>query len=104
MPGFLLHQNATVKCSHGGTATPIVPHPNVRVSGMPVTTLPRQWAVAGCGGPSPPGICVTAQFSTAATKVKVNLEPVLLVDSQSLTAAGGVPLLITSTQTKVAAT
>ena len=27
MPGFLLHQGATVTCSHGGQAMPTVPNP-----------------------------------------------------------------------------
>ena len=27
MPGFLLHQGATVLCAHAGQATPTVPNP-----------------------------------------------------------------------------
>jgi hypothetical protein len=103
MPSFLLHMNATVQCSHGGMATPTSPNQKVLVSGMPITTMPRQYTVAGCpfatpGGPLP---CVTAQWTSSAMKVFAGGEPVLLLDSQAITAPNGVPLLITSTQTKV---
>ncbi len=103
MPGFLLHLNATVQCSHGGMATPTSPNPKVFVGGMPVTTMPRQYVVAACpfnvsGSPVP---CVTAQWTTSAMKVLAGGEPVLLLDSQAITTPNGVPLLITSTQTKV---
>lgn len=103
MPGFLLHLNATVQCSHGGIATPTAPNPKVLVSGMPITTMPRQYVIAGC--PFNVGVtlvpCVTAQWITSATKVLAGGEPVLLLDSQAITAPNGVPLLITSTQQKV---
>ena len=103
MPGFLLHAGATVQCSHGGMATPTSPNPKVLVGGMPITTMPKPYVIAGC--PFNVGVtlvpCVTAQWTTSAMKVFAGGEPVLLLDSQAITAPNGVPLLITSTQTKV---
>jgi hypothetical protein len=103
MPGFVLHANATVQCSHGGMATPMTPNPKVMVSGMPITTMPKQYAVAACpftNGVTPQP-CVTGQWTSSAMKVFAGGEPVLLLDSQAITTPNGVPLLITSTQSKV---
>ena len=71
MPGFLLHQGAVVLCMHGGQAQPTVPSPRVKVSGQPITTQPAPYTVAGCPFPPPSGgPCVTAQWVTAATRVR----------------------------------
>lgn len=104
MPGFLLHQGAVVTCAHGGTAIPTSSTPNVLVVGQPITVLPIPWQVAGCALPPPPtgnGPCVTASFLTAALRVTSYGNPVLLMDSQSICAPSGTPLLILSTQTRV---
>jgi hypothetical protein len=103
MPGFLLHLNATVQCSHAGTATPTSPNPKVLVGGMPITTMPRQYVIAGCPftNGTTPQPCLTAQWTTSAMKVLAGGEPVQLLDSQAITAPNGVPLVITSTQMKV---
>lgn len=104
MPGFLLHLSATVLCSHGGQATPTAPNPRVLVSGQPVVTIASPYVVAGCAMPPPPagnGPCVTAQFTTAATRVLVGGTPVLLLDSQAICVPTGTPLLPPVTQTRV---
>lgn len=104
MPGFLLHQGATVLCMHAGQAQPTAPNPRVLVNGLPIVTLPTPYVVAGCTLPPPPaanGPCVTAQFVTAAVRVTSNGQPVLLIDSQALCAPTGTPLLITVTQARV---
>jgi hypothetical protein len=104
MPGFLLHQGATVLCTHAGQAQPTVVNPRVRVNGMPIVTFPTPYVVAGCTLPPPPaanGPCVTAQFTSSATKVISNGQPVLLVDSQAICAPTGTPLLMKLTQTRV---
>jgi hypothetical protein len=104
MPGFLLHVGAQVTCSHGGQAQPTVPVPRVLVSAQPVTALAGPYVVAGCALPPPPvanGPCLTAQFVTSATRVFANGVPVLLLDSQSLCAPSGAPLMIVQTQTRV---
>lgn len=106
MTGFLLHLNATVQCSHMGTATPTSPIPNVLVSGMPITTMPPPYVIAGCpftNGVTPQP-CVTAQWTSAATKVMSGGQPVLLMDSQAITTPNAVPLVVMSTQQKVLGT
>ena len=105
MPGFILHQNAAVTCSHTGKATPSATIPNVKVATQPITVQPIPWIVApGCTLPPPPaanGPCVTAAFITASLLIKSYEMPVLLFDSKSLCAPSGTPLLITATQTLV---
>jgi hypothetical protein len=103
MPGFLLHAGATVLCSHGGQAQPTSPDPRVFVSGQPIVLQPIPHAVIGCpfnvaGSPVP---CVTAQWTTGATRVMSNGMPVLLIDSQATCIPNGTPVLITVTQTRV---
>jgi hypothetical protein len=104
MPGFLLHQGATVLCSHAGQAQPTTPNPRVLVNGLPTVLLPTPYVIAGCTLPPPPaanGPCVTAQFVTAATRLTSNGQPMLLLDSQAICAPTGTPLLIVVTQTRV---
>jgi hypothetical protein len=107
MPGPILHLGATVLCSHAGQATPTVPNPRVLVSGQPIATLPAPWLVAGCVLPPPPaanGPCVTAQFITSAVRVLAMAQPVLLMDSQSICAPTGTPLIPVVVQPRVLAT
>ena len=106
MPGFILHVDATVICSHGGQATPTAPFPRVLVSGQPVTTLPAPYVVAGCALPPPPaanGPCVTAQWVVGATRVLAGGQPVLVQSSQAICAPTGTPVQILVTQTRVTA-
>lgn len=103
MPGYLLHVGATVMCTHGGQAQATVPNPRVRVSGQPIVTQPNPHSVAGCpfnvsGGPSP---CVTAQWITAATRVRAGGASVLLQDSQATCTPNGTPVNIIATQMRV---
>ena len=103
MPGFLLHQGATVLCAHGGQAQPVTPNPRVRVSSQLVVTQTPPYVVAGCvfnlaGVPSP---CVTAQWMSAATRVRAGGLPVLLQDSQAICAPNGTPVNIIVTQIRV---
>jgi hypothetical protein len=104
MPGFLLHQNAVITCSHLGKATPAAFVPNVLVMGQPIIVKTAQWAVVGCTFPPPPvanGPCVTAFFVTSALRVTSYGMPVLLQDSMSICAPTGTPLIISATQTRV---
>ena len=92
-------------CAHGGQAQPTAPNPRVLVSGQAITMMTAPYVVAGCafnvsGAPSP---CVTATWTTAATRVTSNGQPVLLLDSQAICAPNGTPLLIVTTQTRVTA-
>jgi len=106
MPGFLLHLGATVMCAHSGQSQPSAPNPRVKVGGQPVVTQTTLYTVAGCpfnisGAPSP---CVTAQWVTAATRVRVGGVPVLLQDSQAICTPNGTPLNIITTQVRVRGT
>jgi len=103
MPGYLLHQGATVLCAHAGQAQPTSPNPRVKVDGQPMVTQAAPHTVAGCafnvsGAPSP---CVTATWTTAATRVRAGGQPVLLQDSQAICAPNGTPLNIAMTQVRV---
>lgn len=103
MPGFMLHQGATVQCIHGGQATPTSPNARVLVNNMPITTMPRPYLVAGCPVVPPPiPPCVTAQWITSALRVTAQGEPVLLFDSQAIT-NNGAPLAVISIQQRVTA-
>jgi hypothetical protein len=104
MPGFLLHQGAQLTCLHGGQATPTAVNPRVKVNGMPITTMLPLYAVAGCPLPPAGPSCVTAQWVTAALRVKAAGDAVLLLDSQAVTTPNGVPLVVLSTQTRVQGT
>jgi hypothetical protein len=102
MPGYLLHVGATVLCAHAGQAQPTSPFPRVMVGGQPVVTQAAPYAVAGCTFvPPAAGPCVTAQWVTAAMRVKAGGLPVLLQDSQSICAPTGTPLPVVMTQFRV---
>jgi hypothetical protein len=104
MPGYLLHMGATVMCAHGGQANPVVTNPRVKVGGQPIVDQTAVYTIAGCTFPPPPagnGPCVSANFITAATRVKANGIPVLLQDGQAICTPTGTPLMITVTQVRV---
>jgi hypothetical protein len=103
MPGYLLHVNATVLCMHAGQAQATVPNPRVKVSGQPTVQQPNPWMIAGCpfttgSNPMP---CVTAQWITAATRVRSGGMPLLLQDSQAVCAPNGTGVNIVATQVRV---
>jgi hypothetical protein len=103
--GQALDSGATVMCMHGGTATPTMPDPRVKVGGSPVTTQSAPWTVAGCPftpGPSPVP-CVTASFVTASLRVKAGGVPILLSDSQAVCAPNGTGVNVVVTQMRVKA-
>jgi hypothetical protein len=105
MPGYLLHVGATVLCMHGGQAQGTVPNVRVKVSGQATMQQPNPWTIAGCpfnvsGSPVP---CVTAQWITAATRVKSGSMPLLLQDSQAVCAPNGTGVNIIVTQLHVKA-
>ena len=104
MPGTLLHVGATINCAHQGQAQPTSPNPRVKVMGQSVVTQVCPYAIAGCTNPPPPnnvGPCVTAQWVSAATRVKVMGQPVLLQDSKAICIPTGTPLTVAVTQLRV---
>ncbi|MDC8757005.1 hypothetical protein [Janthinobacterium fluminis] len=107
MAGFLLHVGATVLCAHGGQAQATAPNPRVRVGGQPIVTQAAPHVVAGCALPPPTagnGPCVSAQWLSAATRVRAGGVPVLLQDSQATCVPTGTPLNIVVTQLRVKGT
>lgn len=105
MPGYLLDVSSTLVCAHAGQAKPTAPNPRVKLGGQPIVTQTTSYAVAGCGltgSPNPP--CATAQWVSAAARVKSLGQPVLLQDSRSLCAPTGTPLNIVVTQLRVKGT
>lgn len=105
MPGPLLHVGAVVTCAHGGMAQPTAPNPRVLVSGQPIVTQPPPYTIAGCPfvSGSNPLPCVTASWVSASVSVLSNGQPVLLMDSQAITAPNGVPLIVSTVQPRVIA-
>lgn len=103
MPGTLLHQGATVLCVHAGQAQPTAPNPRVKVGGQPIVIQSAPYTVAGCPFTTPAGPlpCVTAQWVTAATRVRAGGVPVLLKDSQAVCAPNGTGVNIVVAQVQV---
>jgi len=107
MGDFILHQGATVICTHAGQAQPAVTNPRVKVSNQPITTLSNMYTVSGCTNPPPNanvGPCVTAQFTNGATRVRANGDPVLTKASSAVCVPTGTGLNILNTQVRVKAT
>jgi hypothetical protein len=101
MAGLLLHQGAVVLCAHTGPAQPAVTNQRVSVSRMHTLTAAAAFQITGCTLPvttsgAPP--CATANWSSAATRVKSMGQPLLLLDSQAICVPTGTPLLIQSVQ------
>jgi hypothetical protein len=102
MPGFVLHAGALVICMHAGQAQPTSMNPRVLVSGQPIVTQASVYSIVGCGltgTPNPP--CVTAQWISAALRVRAGGVPVLLQDCQAICAPTGTGLNATATQIRV---
>ncbi|MCP4188312.1 MAG: hypothetical protein GY763_11990 [Gammaproteobacteria bacterium] len=107
MPGLIVHFGATVMCTHAGQATPSAGFPRVTVSGQPVITQPTPYVVTGCTLPPPTaanGPCVTGQWLTGSVRVLAGSMPLVLMDSQSICAPTGTPMVPTLVQSRVIAT
>ena len=103
MSAYLLHQGATVFCLHAGQVQATAPNPRVKLSGQSSVKQPDPWSVAACpfttgGNPQP---CITAQWTTAATRIKSGGQPLLLRDSQAVCTPNGTGVNIVTTQTRV---
>jgi hypothetical protein len=95
---------ATVLCLHAGQAQPVSSNPRVKVNGQQIVTQPTVYIVAGCVMPPPPcgnGPCTTAQWITAATRVKAGGIPVLLQDSIAICVPTCTGLNVVVTQVRV---
>jgi len=104
MAGFLLHQGATVLCSHAGQATPSAPNPRVMVSGQPTVLITAPWIVAGCPlvpPPLPP--CVSAQWVTGTLRVTSMGQPLVVQSGVAVSIPNGTPLRPIAMQARVSA-
>jgi hypothetical protein len=102
MPGYLLHAGASVMCMHAGQALPAIPNSRVLVSGQPTVLQTSPYTIAGCPFVFPNnGPCVTAQWVTAATRIKSNGVPLLLQDSVAVCTPTGTGLNVIVTQLRV---
>jgi hypothetical protein len=107
MPGALLHQGATVTCSHTGQAKPASTNPRVKVSGNPTAFMTVPYQVSGCTLPPPNaanGPCVSATWSTGTTKVTSNGQALAIMGGTAQCVPTSTPLMTVSAQTKVIAT
>jgi uncharacterized Zn-binding protein involved in type VI secretion len=111
MAAYFLHEGATILCSHGAQVSVTTTNQRVKVSGQPVATLADTFTVSGCPFQIPivvgtkPQPCVTLRWVTAAGRVRVNGQPVILQSSQGLCqSAEQIPQgngTVASTQTRV---
>ena len=86
--GFLLHLGATVLCSHGGQAMPTSTSTRVQLSGQPAVNLSHSYQIAGCPFATPepaPKPCLSVQWTSPATRVRIEGSPAILSTSQGLT-------------------
>jgi hypothetical protein len=105
--GYMLDTSSTVQCLHAGQAQPVASNPRVKMNSQPIVTQTNSYTVSGCAMPSPPngnGPCVSAQWTSAATRVKAGGTPVLTRDSQATCVPTGTGLTILNTQMRVKAT
>jgi hypothetical protein len=100
---FLLHDKATGKCSHSGSAQALIGNPRVKLGGQPVLTVASPFVISGCPNVVGPVKfpCILGVFAKGATRVKVMGLPVLLDTSKPTNLPTGASITITSTQARV---
>jgi hypothetical protein len=105
MAGYLLDQSAVVLCMHRGRAEPLVSNPRVKVLGQQTVQQVNPWIISGCSFSTGAGpqACTTAEWTSAALRVKSSGQPLLLQDSQAICTPNGTGVNITMTQTRVTA-
>lgn len=100
---YLLTQGATIQCMHGGQAQPTAVSAHVKINGQSAITQSSTYTISACSfmQGSKPSPCVTAQWTSAATRVKAGGVPVLLSNSQATCTPNGTGVNIIVTQTRV---
>jgi hypothetical protein len=102
MPAQILHEGASVNCSHTpGKATPKSTFARVKVSGREVVTLRGIYEIAGCPLNTP---CATGKWISGAVRVKAGGFPVAIFSGQSTCVPTGSPMVPFLAQTRVIAT
>ncbi len=88
-----------MKCPHGGTISTVASaNTSVQAGGQPLLLVPDRFVVSGCPNLPP---CVTVNWQTGTTRVKIGSNSVLFLGSQGKCTDGngspdGAPLIITS--------
>ena len=75
-------------CTHAGQATTSVASTRVKLSGQQATSLAHSYTISGCTFATPepaPKPCTTVQWSSAATRIRIEGQPALLSTSQGIT-------------------
>jgi len=84
MPGFFMHVNAVMQCTHGAPALIAPSQTRVLVSGQPVATMLSLMSVAGCPftvpGPKPQP-CVLIKWMMPSARVMVMGQPAAVMPS-----------------------
>jgi hypothetical protein len=118
MPGFLLHVNAGMQCTHAAPATIAPSQPRVVVSTQPVATMASVITVAGCPFQIPFGVgtkpqpCVLIKWAMPSTRFLIAGQPAALVATpgpgpgicQSIEQIPQGPPLVSAFQTRVMGT
>jgi hypothetical protein len=103
MSATLIDTSATVLCAHGSPAQASQPSARVQAAGAPIVTISSPFSISGCpnmnGNVKFP--CVTALFSSGATRVMSMNQPVLLKDGTATATPTGTPLNVVNTQQRV---
>lgn len=100
MPGYLLHEGATVQCGHtSGLATPQVSNPRVKVGGQSTILLITPYNVKGCLANTQ---CLLGTWQIGARSVKSLGQPLVLTNNGSIVNSA-VPLKLLISQQRVSA-
>ena len=100
----VLHDATVMQCPHQGAVEATPSTSRVSIEERPVLTQDDALAIVGCTlSPSAGGPCLTAVFSQASSKVKVQGKAVLLHDGAPLCEPTKMPLAVKKTQARVTA-
>jgi uncharacterized Zn-binding protein involved in type VI secretion len=111
MPGSVFHVGASATCPHSGQVSTTSSNQRVTVGGQAAATSADTFSVSACpftvpGPKAQP--CVTVQWTTAATRVTVNGQAVILQTSTSVCQSADQipagPASVTAVQARVTAT
>ena len=105
MSAYILDENATIKCSHSGTAQASGTESRVKCGGKAVATKSSSYSISGCTHfiAQKYNPCTSATYTTSANRVKAGGIPVLLKDSNATTSPNGSSLTVYDTQMRVKA-
>lgn len=80
----ILHEGATVVCPHApGTTQAVASSTRVRVDGSAAVTITHAWTVTGCSFTPTAGRCSVGSFTSGASRVRVEGQPVATTQSDS---------------------